>query len=522
MVAAAWACLLLLAWAAYLPPPPRGANIPDDEFSATRARVILRELVADGIPHPAGSPQNAVVRERVVKYLRQFGYEPQVQSSVGTAAGRTVKLNNILARRQGSQPGRGVLLVAHYDSVPAGPGASDDGAGVAAVLEIARMLQDQPPSRNDVIFLLTDGEELGMFGAEAFVREHPWAKDAAAAINLEARGTSGPSLMFETGRDNAWLMDLYAQHVRRPATSSLYYEVYKTLPNDTDFSVLKRHGIEGCNFAFIRNVRYYHTENDNFAHSDPASLQHHGDNAWQMLRALADCDLDHRTQGQAIYTDILGRCVLLWPASINLLLAAAALAATGVAGLVARARGQWLTVRWKSLAASPLAFAAALAAGTICDLVFRIAGLAGKRWSDYPLPMTLVYCGVAVGAIFEIFRRTRFGESDAWSSWSATWLWWNAVGLVAAWFVPGGSYLFILPGLVAAGAGLLAAVLPKTAIEWGLLAACCVGATAAGVLWLPVVLLLHDALGLSVGIVYPACTAVLMLTTAPLLRSVTA
>ena len=516
LVAAAWAGLLWIAWLAYLPPPPRGAEIPDDEFSATRARVILRELVADGIPHPAGSPQNAVVRERIMNFFRGFGYEPQLQSTTRTKAGRTIPLNNVLARRQGSQPGRAVMLVAHYDSVPAGPGASDDGSGVAAILEIARMLRDQPRSRNDVNFLITDGEELGMFGAEAFVREHPWAKDAAAAINLEARGTSGPSLMFETGADNAWLMALYARHVRRPATSSLYYEVYKTLPNDTDFTIFKRHGIEGCNFAFIRNVRDYHTAGDNFVNSDPASLQHHGDHAWQMLGALATCDLDHRTQGRAIYTDILGRCVLWWPASINLLLAAAVLATTGAAGIVARARGLWPTIHWQSLALSPVAFAAALAVGTICDLAFRFAGLAGKRWSESPLPIALVYCGVAIVAIVMVIRRARWGTSDAWSVWSGTWLWWNASGLVAAWFVPGGSYLFTLPGTVAALAGLLAALLPKCVRAWGLLAACCVGAAAAGVFWFPVALLLYDALGFSVGIVYPACAGILMLTIAPL------
>ena len=79
---------------------------------------------------------------------------------------------------------------------------------------------------------------------------------------------------------------------------------YKRLPNDTDFTIFKEHGIEGYNFAFVRYVQNYHTKNDDFAHADPGSLQHHGQNTWQLLTALADFDLGSRTAGKAIYTDV--------------------------------------------------------------------------------------------------------------------------------------------------------------------------------------------------------------------------
>jgi hypothetical protein len=59
-----------------------------------------------------------------------------------------------------------------------------------------------------------------------------------AAVNLDARGTSGPSLMFETGSANSWLMRLYATAIAHPITNSLYYVVYKQLQNEvTDISV---------------------------------------------------------------------------------------------------------------------------------------------------------------------------------------------------------------------------------------------------------------------------------------------
>ena len=419
--------------------------------------MILKDLVGEGIPHPTGSRQNTVVRERILRYFRAFGYEPEVQVT-HTMPPRWVIVNrpivwNIVVRRRGRQPGPAIMLAGHYDSVARGPGASDDGVAVAAILEIARMFQALPPTRNDVIFLITDGEEDGLVGAQGFVREHPWAKDVKVAINLEARGTSGPSLMFETSDDDAWLISLFARHVSRPTTSSLFAEFYKRLPNDTDFTVFKAHGIEGYNFAFVRYVQNYHSKNDDFAHADPGSLQHHGDNAWQLLTALADFDLDRRTAGKAIYTDVLGRFVVWWPASINLVLAGAILAATMAAGGIARRRGLFLRFKWRIFVAVLLPlFAGALLVGYV--------GLRGA-WIANPLPALAAYWALALLVVVVTCRYTPLGRTDMWSAWSGVWLYWNAIGLATAWFVPGASYLFLLPGAIAAVTGLVAAVLPK-------------------------------------------------------------
>jgi len=448
IVGAAWIALAFVAAAAYSPPLPHGADIRADEFSAARARTILKELVGDGIPHPAESEQNAVVRERILRHFRDAGYEPQVQTAtvmtLKSIAAKAVTLRNIVVRRRGSGPGRAIMLAAHYDSVPQGPGASDDGAAVSAILEIARMLHDLPPSRNDVIFLITDGEELGMLGATAFVREHPWAKDIAVAINFEARGVSGKSLMFETSDENAWLISLYARHVAFPATSSLYSEVFHRLPNDTDFTIFKKHGIAGFNFAYIRDARRYHTARDDYDSADPGSLQDHGDNAWQLLIALADFDIDSHIGGSAIYADVLGRFVLWWPASLNLALAVGVLAATFAAFTIARRRGLSRAVIWRMLAAVPITFIASLLAGGLCDLLFRFAGLSGIGWVDNSFPILLSYWVVATVTVIGVLRFTWLARTDAWSAWSGVWLNWNTMGLLVAWLVPGATYLFIL------------------------------------------------------------------------------
>ena len=70
------------------------------------------------------------------------------------------------------------------------------------MLETLRALKSSPPLKNDTVFLFTDGEEVGLLGATAFVKEHPWAKDIGVALNFEARGSSGPSFMFETSDGN--------------------------------------------------------------------------------------------------------------------------------------------------------------------------------------------------------------------------------------------------------------------------------------------------------------------------------
>ena len=99
----------------------------------------------------------------------------------------------------------------HYDSVDDSYGASDDGSAIVTMLETLRVLKTQDPLMNDIIFLFTDGEELGLLGARAFLEQHPLAKDIGLVLNLEASGTSGQSMMFETSKDNKWIISEFAK-----------------------------------------------------------------------------------------------------------------------------------------------------------------------------------------------------------------------------------------------------------------------------------------------------------------------
>ncbi|NJL27883.1 MAG: M20/M25/M40 family metallo-hydrolase [Thermoanaerobaculia bacterium] len=220
-----------------------------------------------------------------------------VVSAGGRARPAVARVVNVLGRLVGRERGRALLLLTHYDSVPNSPGASDDGSGVAAVLETLRALRSGPQLRNDVIFLFTDGEEAGLLGARAFAEQHPWIDDVGAVVNFEARGTRGPSLMFETSDGNARLIGELRRAMGHPRATSYSYEIYKLLPNDTDFSVFRRRGLPGMNFAFIHGATAYHTAQDSFENLDPRSLQHHGEAALGLARGLGEADLRQLVTG---------------------------------------------------------------------------------------------------------------------------------------------------------------------------------------------------------------------------------
>lgn len=224
-----------------------------------------------------------------------------------------------------------VVLAAHYDSVAAGPGASDDGAAIAAMLETVRALRSDDQLRNDLVLLITDGEEDGLLGAAAFVRQHPLARTRAVVLNWEARGVNGPSLMFETSSRNAALVTLFAATAPYPHGDSSFVEFYRRLPNNTDFTEFAAAGLPGMNVAYIQGAARYHTPGDSIANLDPASLQHHGANMLALTRALGNTDLatlaaDH----DATYFRFLGPVItypigLVWPLALLTVLALIAL-----------------------------------------------------------------------------------------------------------------------------------------------------------------------------------------------------
>jgi hypothetical protein len=196
----------------------------------------------------------------------------------------------------------------HYDTVPGSPGGADDSAGVASTLEVARALKAGPKPQRDVVFLFTDGEELGLVGAHAFFRKNPLAHHIGAVINLEARGDAGLTAMFETGSLNADTVSRWAEHMTRPSANSLSTAIYKHMPNGTDFTIAAERGLPGLNFAFMGDEVAYHSPLATPAHLNLGSLQHMGDGALAAANAFIE-NLPEQKE-DSIYSDFLGLFVI--------------------------------------------------------------------------------------------------------------------------------------------------------------------------------------------------------------------
>ena len=500
---------------AYRPPAP-AQQATADRFSAGRARDNFVRLPGANQPHPTGSAANELLRAGIVARLTALGYSPELQSGfVCNDGGECATVTNVVARLEGFAPDAArtpaVLLAAHYDSVPAGPGASDDGVGAAAVLEIAAVLKHSPALRGPVILLIDDGEEGGLLGASLFVREHRWAKGIGAAVNLDARGTSGPALMFETGGANAWSIDLYARAVARPVTNSIFYLVYKLLPNDTDFTVFKAAGWQGFNFAFIGMVSRYHTPLDTWANADPASLQDMGEHALSCLQALAGADALNAPAGDAVYFDVFGRSLLRWPAALSLPAALGVFVLLlGECAIALRSRLTGLGQILWGLAAALLgvALGLALAVGLQCalSLLGRVPSGLGSAWIAYPVPLTTVFAAIAflaVGSV-SLFFAPRAGF---WGLWFAVSLLGAALAAALAWLVPAACFVFLVPALGAA-LGFLPAVGRADArrAPWQCQLAALLPALLLFAMVLPMLWFLPDALG---SLAWPIITLVL-------------
>jgi hypothetical protein len=425
-------------------------------FSAERASVVLADFAR--MPHMPGSAEHERVRESIVGALVELGFEADVQEA--TVVGewgrvhQAVTVRNIVGRKRGTASTGGVALASHYDSEQLSPGAGDDGAAIAATLEAARALMVGPPLRNDLYVIVTDGEELDMRGARAFVEQHAWWPEIDVLLNFEARGAAGASVMFETNADNGWVVREFARADPYPVASSLFFEIYQRMPNDTDFSVYKQAGVVGLNFALAEGADKYHRPTDTIENLSKASLQHHGEHALALTRHLGDLDLRVPTRApNVVYFRVPSFGLVAYGLGVAIALLWAALVLGGfviLRGIVARA------LTWGGLAAGlGVAVAAAvLAAGVAALLLSLIAAvhhesgsLVGRELYDESWYGLAVACIAVAGyATVFVLARSRVGASSLAAGALLIPL---ALGGVTTLLAPGVSMLFIWPSVFA-------------------------------------------------------------------------
>lgn len=430
--------LMILKGVPTEPPPVRSANMAA-QFDTPRAMARLARILGDQRPHPVDSATHDAVRDRLIAEMRAIGLVPEVRDQRACnsfSRNRTIncaRTRNIVATI-GPDTGKHLLIAAHYDSTPVGPGAADDGIGIASMLETAAHLV-RAPLRRPVTFLVTDGEEAGLLGARAFLSD-PLAGRIGALINMEARGVNGPAIMYETRDPNGAAIDWYRRAADRPMANSLTADFAKLIPNSTDVEMWKGQPWTILNFAIIGNETRYHTPDDRLENLDPRSLQHMGDQALAAARLAAGNPVPSPESALA-YADLWGRAMLAMPLWLSLaLLVALALTAVVMA---------WRT-RQQFARGAGVSFVAIFASAAVVYLIG--GGTAWFRAGDYmrAQPDVSALAAYATALAVSFLLVSHLGRRISQSALRiGYWVLFLVVGCIAAWFAPGASIFFLAP-----------------------------------------------------------------------------
>jgi len=496
----------------YAKPAVLGPDAPVEQFSSGRAYATLGRLLGPERPHPVSSDENAAVRARIIAEFAKIGVNARTVTAFtcnvwrGFAYVPCATVTDVIADVLPGQ-GKAVVLLAHYDSVPAGPGASDDESGVATVLETARALRAHgAKTLHPVLAVITDGEEAGLLGAEAFLENKALSARVGVVVNVEARGTEGRSLLFQTSPGDSALIDIYAHAVPFHATSSLFAEIYKRLPNDTDLTLFLKRGYPAYNFAFSDNVADYHTPLDTRRNLSRLTLQEQGDNMLGLAAVLAQTPFDRLRGHDEVYLDLMGygvpRLAAAWTAPLAfvalLILLFTAYREKTVGGRT-----------WLRAGLLPLVLIVVCA--VLGWLLHGAAQLiSGQPDPSYAYPIALregLTLGMIAAALF-------FGRmAPARATLFAVWLWFAALALITALLVPGLSPYFLFPALVAAFAALASWTLPERMRLWPF----AVPALLALIVWIGLVAAGEGLMGLRLNPLFTVPAAFAAMTLLPFL-----
>ncbi|KAK5110074.1 hypothetical protein LTR62_006319 [Meristemomyces frigidus] len=222
------------------------------------------------------------------------------------------------ADKKYSGPG-GVLVNAHYDSVSTGYGATDDGVGVVTVLQLISYFttaSHQP--EHGIVALLNNGEEMGLYGAQAYVN-HPLSQFTHTFLNLEGAGAGGKAMLFRS--TDAEVTKFYARSPS-PYGSVISCDGFKQgfIRSGTDYSVFTETlGMRGLDVAFFEPRARYHTDQDSAREVSPDSVWHMLSASLETMKGLSGYDgkdfeggvtrkgrVDQRAGSAGVWFDVLG------------------------------------------------------------------------------------------------------------------------------------------------------------------------------------------------------------------------
>lgn len=479
---------------------------PGESAFSTDGAIATIDQLADQ-PRPVGSLGHTAAQELIKSALHDAGLEMSQTTSLSCRpVGRQsscAHVNNIRAVLEGRDSTGTVLLVAHYDTSLGSPGAADNGLGVASLLEIARALaaermgeQSNATRMNDVAFLFTDAEELGLLGAEAEVRAN--VPDPTVVINIDARGTTGPGLVHQVGPGTRpYVSALTGSGL---FTTSAATAIAPLLPNDTDFDVFADAGLPGFNVAVIGGSARYESPLDTPAAVSRDSVEDVGSGVLGLTKHLTERDLkSENVDADAMASFSLGPLVidLSFSAQLGLaLVSAGALVASMVVG-----RKQVPTVfNFISTVGCAGGIVVAAAIGWLVTAALAvlqpswIGFLFGEPYRPELVYLPLAAIAVTIAAVLShLWSGTRPNAPLA----DGAIILFTAGAVLSALTVPHAAYVLVIPSLFASVTRLAVASMGKLGVwSWAPRTAL---AIAALVLLLPIGLLLFPTLGVPAG-----------------------
>lgn len=486
-----------------------------DGFSVKNAINDLNYIAK--APHPTGTEEHKAVKDYIVTRLQQLGASPEIQQVYFGA------IQNIVGRIKGTDANsKAVMLSAHYDSTHGGPGASDDGVGVASLLETLRVLNEGPKLKNDIIILITDDEENGMLGAAGFVQEHPFLKDVGAEINFEARGNRGPYVMFETAEDNSWYIDQYKKSAVLPVAYSFSYDVYRFMDNDTDFTIFKKAGLKGLNFATVLGFETYHMKTDNVQNLSMDSIQHAGSNALAMAKQFGNMDLSKpHNKGNSVYFTAARSVLIVYPESLVIALCAAALVLLaaviflGIKRSVLTPKGLiigFLISFIPILASTLFGFIIQKVFDSIYGNDFSDEGVlrflkAGDVWIIILVPIVAVLTFIT----FKLFSK----KFSYFNLLTGSLIIWSLLCIVSSLLLKSSSYLFTLPLIITLIGMLIALVTKSSSKEWSSGLIFLLAAAAVIIIFTPTIALLYICMTFETAMIISVACSIPMLIIIP-------
>lgn len=500
----------------------------ETNFDQDAMRTHLENLTANGPRSIYDSEENQLALDYITATLESWGFVEGDRTDVPAYViqdfvtddndYQAFYLKNIIVHipaNSAAPTGEAMMFMGHTDSVPMGPGASDDGVAVATMLEAIRYYTGEMTGgytiSNDLVFCFVNGEEFGLYGSEAFMEEFTGFDNVVDRIrfgtNLESRGTSGTLIMFETAANNFNTVKLFSEINENVFTCSIATMVYSMMPNGTDFSSFKE-AYQGLNFANLGGGENYHTQNDDMDHLGDTYLSQNAMVVDAIIAALANYDLDllHDAEGSAIFFSYLNLTTVVYDHTAACVLAAVLLVMV-LANIWLNRKKHLLPATLKGIGAVLMGLALTAGVTYVCYFLFQyIAVLAGVldlhavgtiTFSNVPIVVGIGLTALAVTILTTRLCRKYLNITGRDMARAFAYI--HAVlGIVLTFVLPDASYLFVFSGLLFMANELLISKAPGAAGYHGELLATALYMP----IVMPVLVLATSALGLTMAYVF--------------------